>query len=84
MVMDSQIDLITLASGHLPRHEGHPRGCGCLSCPGHAPFCANDRRILPQEILSANRPKLEGEEALDGHGFANGPDNTCLWTSSKE
>ena len=83
MVMDSQMDLITLASGHLPRNESHPHVCCCLSCPSHAPFCANDRRNLPQEILPANRPKLEGEEALDGHGFANRPDNTCQWTSPK-
>ena len=83
MNMDLQMDLINLASGHPPRKESHPHGCGCRSYPSHAPFCTNVGRKMT--LVRAIWPKLlEGVEAPDGHGFANGPDKPCLWTSPKE
>ena len=46
VVVDWQMKVKTLASGHLPRCVSHPHGSGCLVWPIHAPFLDCDGRNL--------------------------------------
>ena len=64
MVLDSQMELINLASGHIPRKESHPHGYGGLVRQLHAPFCLNCRRKSTTPILPVSRPEGEAGEAL--------------------